>query len=43
MIHINPDLGLIIVTQSAWPTALPSTERSRAEAFTAAVEAELDN
>jgi CubicO group peptidase (beta-lactamase class C family) len=41
LIHINPDSNLIIVIQSAWPTALASTERSRAEAFTAAVEAAL--
>jgi len=39
LIHINPALNLIIVTQSAWPTALASTERSRTEAFTTAIEA----
>ena len=41
LIHINPESDLIIVTQSAWPTALPSTEMDRIAAFTTAVEAEL--
>ena len=41
LIHINPELDLVIVTQSAWPTALAPTERSRANAFTAAVEAAI--